>query len=223
MDAVDAAGNRSGQATASGTTSACSAGDTQAPSVPAGLVVSGQTQTALTLSWNASTDNVGVTGYSTYRNGAAAGTTAPATRTYSYTGLACGTAYSLGVDAVDTAGNRSAQATASGTTSSCSPPPPPPTGVANVWVDADGGTCIRKATPTSYVSADACPSFQNAWSAMASGDTARVRAGVYGQQVITGNKTAPTFIIGEAGVTISGATPACVVTRTAWSVRTRTS
>ncbi len=109
VDAVDAAGNRSGQATASGTTSACSAGDTQAPSVPAGLAVSGQTQTALTLSWNASTDNVGVTGYSTYRNTVAAGTTAPATRTYTYTGLTCGTAYSLGVDAVDAAGNRSAQ------------------------------------------------------------------------------------------------------------------
>ena len=109
VDAVDAAGNRSGQATASGTTSACSAGDTQAPSVPAGLAVSGQTQTALTLSWNASTDNVGVTGYSTYRNTVAAGTTAPATRTYTYTGLTCGTAYSLGVDAVDAAGNRSAR------------------------------------------------------------------------------------------------------------------
>ena len=97
------------------------AGDTQAPSAPAGLVVSGQTQTALTLSWNASTDNVGVTGYGTYRNSAAAGTTAPATRTYTYTGLACGTAYSLGVDAVDAAGNRSTQTTASGTTSACTP------------------------------------------------------------------------------------------------------
>ncbi len=68
------------------------AGDTQAPSAPAGLVVSGQTQTALTLSWNASTDNVGVTGYGTYRNSVAAGTTAPATARYTFTGLTCGTA-----------------------------------------------------------------------------------------------------------------------------------
>ena len=75
-------------------------------------------------------------------------------------------------------------------------------------MDTDGGSCIRKATPTAYVNADACPSFQNAWSALASGDTARVRAGTYGQQVITGNKTAPTYITGEAGVTISGSTPA---------------
>ena len=107
-------------------------------------MVSGQTQTAVTLSWNASTDNVGVTGYSTYRNSAAVGTTAAATRTYTYTGLTCGTAYSLGVDAVDAAGNRSARATASGTTSSCSPPPPP-TGSANLWVDVNGGSCIRQA------------------------------------------------------------------------------
>ena len=97
------------------------AGDTQAPTAPAGLVVSGQTQTALTLTWNASTDNVGVAGYSTYRNGAAVGTTAPATRTYTFTGLTCGTTYTLGVDAVDAAGNRSTQADRRGTTSACTP------------------------------------------------------------------------------------------------------
>ena len=57
------------------------------------------------------------------------------------------------------------------------------------------------------MSADACQTFDAAWDAMSAGDTARVRAGVYGQQVITGNKTAPTFIVGENGVTISGATP----------------
>ena len=111
VDAVDATGNRSAPATVNGTTSACSPPtDTQAPSIPGALAVSGQTQTALTLSWSASTDNVATTGYSTYRNGAAAGSTAAATRTYTFTGLTCGTTYTLGVDAVDAAGNRSAQA-----------------------------------------------------------------------------------------------------------------
>ena len=43
-------------------------GDTQSPSAPSGLNVSSQTQTALTLTWNAATDNVGVTGYETFRN-----------------------------------------------------------------------------------------------------------------------------------------------------------
>ena len=181
VDAVDAAGNRSTQATASGTTSACTPGDTQAPSTPAGLVVSGQTQTALTLSWNASTDNVGVTGYGTYRNSAAAGTTVPATRTYTYTGLTCGTAYSLGVDAVDAAGNRSTQATASGTTSSCSPPPPP-TGSANLWVDGNGGSCSRQATAGAYNDAQAC-SWNQAYAASSTGDMILVKGGSYGNVV----------------------------------------
>ena len=43
--------------------------DTQAPTAPAGLTASGQTQTQITLSWTASSDNVGVTGYSRYQNG----------------------------------------------------------------------------------------------------------------------------------------------------------
>ena len=43
--------------------------DTQAPTAPAGLTASGQTQTQITLNWTASSDNVGVTGYSRYQNG----------------------------------------------------------------------------------------------------------------------------------------------------------
>ena len=81
------------------------------------------TQTALGLRWNASTDNVGVTGYRIYRNGTQVGTTTTAT-TYTVTGLACGTTYSIGLTAVDAAGNQSdrAQATGSTTTSACSAP-----------------------------------------------------------------------------------------------------
>ncbi len=187
VDAVDAAGNRSAQATASGTTNACTPGDTQAPSTPAGLVVSGQTQTALTLSWNASTDNVGVTGYGTYRNSVAAGTTVPATRTYTYTGLTCGTAYSLGVDAVDAAGNRSAKATASGTTSSCSAPPPP-TGSANLWVDTNGGSCVRQATAGAYNDAQAC-SWSQAYGSSSTGDMILVKGGSYGNVSIGPNRS----------------------------------
>ena len=115
---MDAAGNRSARTTANGATGACT--DVQAPWVPAGLTVSGQTQTALTLSWNASTDNVGTTGYATYKAGVAVGSTASGTRTYAFTGLVCGTTYALAVDAADAAGNRSAKASANGTTVACS-------------------------------------------------------------------------------------------------------
>ena len=68
--------------------------------------------------WNATTDNIGVTGYRLYRNGTLAGTTTGTS--YSVTGLACGTSYTIGLTAVDAAGNESYRAEASGTTA---PPP----------------------------------------------------------------------------------------------------
>jgi chitodextrinase len=122
--------------------SAAPPADTQPPSAPTGLAVSGQTQTSLTLSWNASTDNVGVTGYATYRDGASAGSTSAATRSYSFTGLSCGTTYALGVDAADAAGNRSARSVANAATSPCTTPPPPTTAVAAYSFDAGSGTAL---------------------------------------------------------------------------------
>ena len=43
--------------------------DTTAPSTPTGLAATGVTTSQATISWQASTDNIGVTGYSVYRNG----------------------------------------------------------------------------------------------------------------------------------------------------------
>jgi chitodextrinase len=81
-------------------------GDTQAPTTPTGLIASGTTSSSTNLAWNASTDNVGVTGYDVYR-----GTTMIATvagRTYTASGLSASTAYSFSVKAKDAAGNISA-------------------------------------------------------------------------------------------------------------------
>ena len=78
-----------------------------APSAPTALVKTNSTQTSLTVSWTASTDNVGVAGYTVYVNGAASSAAAGTSRTIS--GLACGTTYTIGVDAYDSAGNHSAQ------------------------------------------------------------------------------------------------------------------
>ena len=93
-------------------------GDTTAPTAPSGLAVTGQTQTSITISWTASTDNVGVTGYGLYRDLAPAGNTTTAT-TATITGLTCGTSYELAVDAQDAAGNRSTKTTLSTTTATC--------------------------------------------------------------------------------------------------------
>ena len=73
--------------------------------MPQGRLVGTRTQTSISLSWNASTDNVGVTGYRLYNSTTLHGTTAQTT--YTFNGLACGTNYSLGVTARDAAGNES--------------------------------------------------------------------------------------------------------------------
>ena len=45
------------------------AGDALAPTAPTGLAVTGSTQTAIVVAWQASTDDVGVAGYKVYRVG----------------------------------------------------------------------------------------------------------------------------------------------------------
>jgi chitodextrinase len=122
VDAYDAAGNRSARASISASTSACTVGDTQPPSAPTGLTVSGQTQTAITLNWNAATDNVGVTGYGRYRNNSLLANTTGTS--HAFTGLACGTSYTLAVDAYDAAGNRSTRPSITTSTGPCLGTPP---------------------------------------------------------------------------------------------------
>jgi chitodextrinase len=118
LAAVDAAGNESYRAEATGTTStsACSQADTQAPSVPQGMAWTTITQTSIGLRWDASTDNVGVTGYRIYRNGTPVATTAASARSYTVSGLQCGTSYTIGLTAIDAAGNESYRPEATGTT-----------------------------------------------------------------------------------------------------------
>ncbi len=90
-------------------------GDTQAPSAPGNLTAAAASSSQINLSWGAATDNVGVTGYDIYRNGAKVGSSA--STTYSDTGLTAATAYSYTVKAKDAAGNVSgASNTASATT-----------------------------------------------------------------------------------------------------------
>ena len=119
--ATDAAGNLSQYSnTASATTPSP---DTQPPSTPGILTATAVSGTQINLSWTASTDNVGVTGYLVERcQGAGCSTfaqvgTAPSAA-YSDTGLTPGSSYSYRVRATDAAGNLSQYSnTASATTS----------------------------------------------------------------------------------------------------------
>ena len=135
--AVDAAGNVSGTATKSATTAACP--DTTPPSTPTGLATSAVGATLATLSWTASTDNVGVTGYRLFQGGTQVGTSA--TTSFGYTGLTCATTYTLGVAAVDAAGNVSGTATKSLTTAAC-PDTTPPSTPAGLTVGSAGQTSL---------------------------------------------------------------------------------
>jgi chitodextrinase len=85
-------------------------GDGQAPSTPGNLQVTAHTDTTVSLSWNASTDNVGVAAYHVYRVSGSTNTqVATATGTTgTVTGLTASTAYTFTVTAQDAAGNASA-------------------------------------------------------------------------------------------------------------------
>ena len=92
--------------------------DTQAPSVPTGLAAVSVSSSQISLTWSASSDNVGVTGYQVIRNGTLIDTTTATS--YQSLGLAAGTTYTYNVTAFDAAGNQSGQSAAASATTSTS-------------------------------------------------------------------------------------------------------
>ncbi len=89
--------------------------DTEAPTTPTNLTASNPTSNTISLSWTASTDNIGVVGYDIYKDGAFYATVTGITAMVS--GLNPSTTYNFYVIAKDAAGNAStASNTASGTT-----------------------------------------------------------------------------------------------------------
>jgi chitodextrinase len=86
--------------------------DTSAPTAPTNLSATAMSAAQINLSWSASTDNVGVTGYRVERcQGAGCGNFAqiatPTLTSFGDTGLSAGTSYSYRVRANDAAGNLS--------------------------------------------------------------------------------------------------------------------
>ncbi len=81
--------------------------DVEAPSVPNNLIANGTMQTTTDLSWDASTDNIGVTEYDIYQDGILVATV-PSIM-YQVTGLTPLTSYDFYVIAKDAAGNSSPQ------------------------------------------------------------------------------------------------------------------
>src|SRR5262245_28137363 len=179
VTATNRGGSTTAETTATAVVQALSSvpgADATPPSVPTGLATSAVAQTSLTLSWNPSTDNVGVTGYRIYSNGGQIGTSVDSP--YVFSALSCGTSYTLGVAAVDGAGNVSGTATVAASTAPCSGGGPAPT--ANVFVSTSGNnsTCVRgdQSKP--------CLTFARACSIAQAGDTVGVQPGTYAAQTI---------------------------------------
>lgn len=82
-------------------------GDSVPPTTPGNLTGAASSAGQVDLSWTASTDNVGVEGYTVYRNGLAITTIAPDQLSYSDTAVSPSSAYTYAVDAFDAAGNHS--------------------------------------------------------------------------------------------------------------------
>lgn len=109
VKAIDAAGNESRESNKV-TFSTSTDRDVEAPSVPSNLKVSDITLNTASLTWNPSTDNVGVTNYSIYISNVKVATTS--IPSYGLTGLKAGTVYVVTVKASDAAGNESSSSSA---------------------------------------------------------------------------------------------------------------
>jgi chitodextrinase len=181
--------------------------DSSAPTAPGGLAARALDTSRITLTWNASSDDVGVTGYRVFR-----GTTLLATMTgtsYTDTGLAADTSYSYRVLAFDAAGNTSAAATATATTLGADTQAPTQPGsltalaldasrIALAWTASSdnvgvtgyrvlrGGTVVAAADGTSYT------------------DTGLAANTTYGYQVVAVDAAGNTSAAATASATTAG-------------------
>ncbi|MCX7922713.1 MAG: PA14 domain-containing protein [Clostridia bacterium] len=112
--------------------------DSTPPIAPTMLEAASNSLTTASLTWTASSDNVGVAGYSIYRNGAQVA--AVTATSYTDMGLAPGTTYSYTVKARDNAGNESPASSAVSVTTA--PDTNPPTAPSNLRVASKTGTSV---------------------------------------------------------------------------------
>ncbi len=119
--------------------------DTEAPTTPTNVVASNQATTSMTLTWTASTDNVGVTGYNVYVNNVL--TSQTANTTISVTNLVPNTSYAFTIEAKDLINNKSTKSTVvNATTLQDSQAPTVPT---NIVASNISGTTFKVTWTTS--------------------------------------------------------------------------
>ncbi len=104
--AIDAAGNESAQSTAASATTP-SSNDGVAPTVPTNLVATATAWNQVDLSWTASSDNVGITRYTIFRDGLRLSVVSGTTMSFTDRSTVGATSYSYTVTASDAMGNTS--------------------------------------------------------------------------------------------------------------------
>src|SRR5262249_46296225 len=125
--------------------------DITPPTAPTNLAVASKTSASVSLSWTASTDDVGVTGYRIFDGTTQVGTSA--TTSFTATGLAASSTHTYTVSAVDAAGNVSDASNAVTVTTDppvvdTTPPTPPP----NLIVPASTSpTASLSLTPPTHI------------------------------------------------------------------------
>lgn len=156
-------------------------GDVTAPTVPTGLTAVAASTSQINVSWNASTDAVGVVGYRLY-DGATqiGGNILSPILNYAHTGLTAGSSHTYQVLSYDAAGNNSAKST--GVTAST-------TSTANaIYVAKNGNNTTGNGTlALPYLTIGKAASVATA------GKTVYIRTGTYTEQVFPANS-------GSAGV-----------------------
>jgi chitodextrinase len=157
--------------------------DTTPPTTPGNFAKTGETVSTIATSWTASSDNIAVARYDLYRGGTLVDSRT--STSFTFTGLQCGTAYDLGVEAVDTAGNVSARANLNASTRDCDTTPPsvavtaPPEGavvtgsttISAAASDNDGVAGVQFRVDGSPLGdEDTSPPFQITWNTIAAPD-----------------------------------------------------
>ncbi len=174
--------------------------DTQPPTTPGNLRVTGTTSTSVSLAWNASTDDVGVTGYQVLRGATVVGS--PTGLTFTDTGLTASTTYSYTVRALDASGKQSAASTAVPATT---------TAVTQDFTVAPspGSVSVTRGATASTTVAIARTNFTGAVTMSASGLPSGVTVAFNPSTATTGNSVTATFTasstatLGAATVTLT--------------------
>src|SRR5213078_3454591 len=167
--------------------------DTTPPTVPTGLTASAASSSQINLSWTASSDNVGVSGYRVYRNGTQIATTGATS--FANTGLSPSTTYSYTVAAYDAAGNLSAQSSSASATT----PAPPDTTPPAVTINQAAG----QADPTSSSPINFTAVFSEPVSGF-SGAGVTISGTAGGTKTVTVTGGPSTYTVAVSGMTTDG-------------------